>query len=133
MEQHSADHRRVMIARLRLYALTAVGGFLIVYQLLPALVPPEHASFHDLGWILVCISMYVMGVWLAWRLPRHPQAVRLLVVGTAFFATSAFGSLMASQPQLTDSPWAAVLSMLSLKAQAAGAVAATLLIGSYPD
>jgi hypothetical protein len=77
--------------------------------------------------------MYVMGVWLAWRLPRHPQAVRLLVVGAAFFATSAFGSLMARQPQLIYSPWAAVLSMLSLEAQAAGVVAAMLLIGSYPD
>src|SRR5215203_1745388 len=133
MEQYSADHRRVMIARLRLFALTAVGGFLLVYQLLIAVALPQRASFSDLVFVLVCIPMYVVGAWLTWRLPRHPQPVRLLVVTTAFSATCAFGSLMASQPQLIYSPWAAVLSMLGLEAQAAGSLAGTLLIGSYPD
>jgi hypothetical protein len=39
----------------------------------------------------------------------------------------------ASQPQLIYSPWAAILNMLSLEAQAVGSLAVALLIGSYPD
>jgi signal transduction histidine kinase len=131
MKQHSADHGRVMIARLRLFALTALGGFLLVYQLLLAMMSPGVAS--DLVWILICVPMYAVGVWLTWRLPKHPQAVRLLVAGTAFFATSAFGMLLGNQLQLIYSPWVATLNMLSLEAQAVGSLAVALLIGSYPD
>ena len=73
-----------------------------------------HSS--DLVWILLVIPMYAVGAWLTWRLPGHPQPVRLLVCGTAFVATDVFGSLIASQPQLINSPWSPVLSMLSLEA-----------------
>jgi hypothetical protein len=119
------------MARLRLFALTTVGGLLLVYQLLIAVMSPRGAS--DLVWILICIPMYAVGAWLTWRLPRHRQPVRLLVAGTAFFATSAFGMLLASQPELIYSPWVATLNMLSLEAQAVGSLAMALLIGSYPD
>jgi signal transduction histidine kinase len=121
----------VTIARLRLFALTTVGGLLLVYQLLIAVMSPRGAS--DLVWILICVPMYAVGAWLTWRLPKHPQSVRLLVAGTAFFATGAFGTLLASQPQLIYSPWGAILNMLSLEAQAVGSLAVALLIGSYPD
>jgi hypothetical protein len=121
----------VTIARLRLFALTTVGGLLLLYQLLIAVMSPRGAS--DLVWILICVPMYAVGAWLTWRLPKHPQSVRLLVAGTAFFATGAFGTLLASQPQLIYSPWAAILNMLSLEAQAVGSLAVALLIGSYPD
>ena len=96
MDQHSADHRHVTMARLRLFALTTVGGLLLLYQLLVAVMSPRGAS--DLVWILICVPMYAVGAWLTWRLPKHPQPVRLLVGGSAFFATGAFGMLLASQP-----------------------------------
>jgi len=75
--------------------------------------------------------LYAVGVWLTWRLPTHPQPVRLLVSGTAFVANGAFGTL-ASQLQI-NSAWAPVFSTLSLEAQAIGSLAVALLIGSYPD
>ena len=94
---------------------------------------PRGLSLSDLVWILIVIPMYAVGAWLTWRLPTHPQPVRLLVSGTAFVATGAFGSLIYSQPQMINSPWTPVLSTLSLEAQAVGSLAVTLLIGSYPD
>ena len=119
-EQHSADHRRVTMARLRLYALTTVGGLSLVYEFVTEAMSPQGLSLSDSVWILIVIPMYAVGAWLTWRLPTHLQPVRLLVSGTAFVATGAFGSLLYSQPQMINSPWAPVLSMLSLEAQAVG-------------
>jgi hypothetical protein len=100
----------VTIARLRLYALTTLGGLCIAYQLLTEAMSPNGWSFTDIVWTLIAIPMYAVGAWLTWRLPTHPQPVRLLVAGTVFLAGEAFGSLMASQPQLINSPWFPVLS-----------------------
>ena len=121
------------MARLRLYALTTVGGLCLVYELITEAMSPQGPSLSDLVWILIVIPMYAVGAWLTWRLPTHPQPVRLLVSGTAFVASGAFGSLLASQPQLINSPWSPVLSTLSLEAQAVASLAMALLIGSYPD
>jgi signal transduction histidine kinase len=121
------------MARLRLYALTTVGGLSLAYRLLTEATSPQGPSLSGLAWILIYIPMYAVGAWLTWRLPTHPQAVRLLVGGTAFLATEAFGSLIASQPQLINSPWFPVLSMLSLELTAVGILATALLIGGYPD
>src|SRR5829696_7156084 len=74
------------MARLRLYALTAVGAFFLVYELLTEAMSPQGPSLAGFVWILLFIPMYAVGAWLTWRLPDHPQAVRLLVSGTAFVA-----------------------------------------------
>jgi signal transduction histidine kinase len=123
----------VTMARLRLYALTTLGGLSLVYEFVTEAMSPQGLSLSESVWILIVIPMYAVGAWLTWRLPTHPQPVRLLVGGTAFVATGAFGSLLYSQPQMINSPWAPVLSMLSLEAQAVGSLAVMLLIGSYPD
>jgi signal transduction histidine kinase len=112
------------MARLRWYALTAVGGLVLAYHLLAGAIDV---------WTLVVIPLYAVGAWLAWRLPTHPQAVRLLVAGTAAMVGEAFGVFMASQPLLINSPWFPMLSMLSLEAEAVSTLALALLIGSYPD
>jgi signal transduction histidine kinase len=122
----------VTMARLRLYALTIVGGLLLIYRLLAEVMSPQGPSLSDLVWVLLVIPMYVVGAWLTWRLPMHPQAVRLLASGTAFIATEAFGSL-ASQAKLIDSEWSPVLTTLCMEAQAVGSLAMALLIGGYPD
>jgi signal transduction histidine kinase len=119
------------MARLRLYALTTVGGLSLVYQLLIEAMSPQGQSLSNLVWILIVVPLYAVGVWLTWRLPTHPQPVRLLVSGTAFVANGAFGTL-ASQLQI-NSAWAPLFSTLSLEAQAIGSLAVALLIGSYPD
>jgi len=119
------------MARLRLYALTTMGGLSLVYQLLIEAMSPQGQSLSNLVWILIVVPLYAVGVWLTWRLPTHPQPVRLLVSGTAFVANGAFGTL-ASQLQI-NSAWAPVFSTLSLEAQAIGSLAVALLIGSYPD
>ena len=108
------------IARIRLYALTAVGGLFLVYQLLTQAMTPQGPTFSELVWILLVVPLYAVGSWLTWRLPTHPQPVRLLVAGTASMTTGALGTLVASQPQLINSPWFPVLSMLSLEASADG-------------
>jgi hypothetical protein len=123
----------VTIARLRLYALTTLGGLCIAYQLLTEAMSPNGWSFTDIVWTLIAIPMYAVGAWLTWRLPTHPQPVRLLVAGTVFLAGEAFGSLMASQPQLINSPWFPVLSTFGLELEAVGILATALLIGGYPD
>jgi len=121
------------MARLRLYALTMVGGLFLVYGLLTEAMSAEGPSFLNILWILVIIPMYAVGAWLTWRLPSHPQPIRLLVSATALVVSAGLGSLMRSQPQLIDSAWFPVLSMLSLEAEAVGVLAMTLLIGGYPD
>ena len=123
----------VTMARLRLYALTTVGGLSLAYQLLTEATSPQGPSLSGLAWILIYIPMYVVGVWLTWRLPSHPQPLRLLVGGTAFLAAEAFTSLIDSQPQLITSPWFPVLSMVGLELSAVGILATALLIGGYPD
>jgi len=102
-----------------------------VYQLLIEAMSPQGQSLSNLVWILIVVPLYAVGVWLTWRLPTHPQPVRLLVSGTAFVVNGAFGTL-ASQLQI-NSAWAPVFSTLSLEAQAIGSLAVALLIGSYPD
>jgi signal transduction histidine kinase len=121
------------MARLRLYALTTVGGLCLVYQFVIEAMSPRGLSLSGAVWILIVVPLYAVGIWLTWRLPTHPQPVRLLVSGTAFVVGGAFGSLIASQPQMINSPLVPVLSMLSLEAQAVGSLAVALLIGSYPD
>ena len=123
----------VTMARLRLYALTTVGGLSLAYQLLTEATSPQGPSLSGLAWIVIYIPMYVVGVWLTWRLPSHPQPLRLLVGGTAFLAAEAFTSLIDSQPQLITSPWFPVLSMVGLELSAVGILATALLIGGYPD
>ena len=121
------------MARLRLYALTTLGGLCLVYELVVEAMSPRGQALSDLVWILSVVPMYAVGAWLTWRLPTHPQPVRLLVSGTAFVATGAFGSFIASQPEMIESQWAPVFSTFSLEAQAVGSLAVALLIGGYPD
>jgi signal transduction histidine kinase len=123
----------VTVARIRLYALTTVGGLFFVYEFVIEAMSPRGVSLSGLLWVLIVVPMYAVGAWLTWRLRTHPQPVRLLVGGTAFVATGAFGSLVDSQPQMISSAWAPVLSTVSLEAQAVGSLAVTLLIGCYPD
>jgi signal transduction histidine kinase len=121
------------MARLRLYALTTVGGLILLCELFAEAVSPDGPSFDNLVWTLLVIPLYATGAWLTWRLPTHPQAVRLLVGGTGAVATGVLGLFVAYQPQLINSPWFPVLSMLSLELEAVTALALALLIGSYPD
>ena len=121
------------MARLRLYALTTVGGLIILCELFAEAMSPHGPSFDNLVWILLVIPLYAVGAWLTWRLPTHPQAVRLLVGGTGAVATGVLGSFLTYQPQLINSPWFPVLSMLSLEVEAVTALALALLIGGYPD
>jgi signal transduction histidine kinase len=121
------------MARLRLYALATVGAFFIVYELLTEAMSPQGPSLVGFVWIFIFIPMYAVGVWLTWRLPTHPQPVRLLVAGTTLLTGDAFSSLLVSQPSMINSPWFPVLSMLSLVVGTAGILAVALLIGSYPD
>ena len=69
-ERHSADHRYVTMARLRLYALTAVGGLILLYELFMEAASPDGPSFDNFVWTLLVIPMYAVGVWLTWRLPK---------------------------------------------------------------
>src|SRR5215211_2901869 len=126
-EQHSADHRCVTMARLRLYALSTVGGFFLVYLLITEATSSQGPSLSGLVWILIYTPMYVVGAWLTSRLPSHPQPLRLLVAGTAFLAATAFISLMASQPQLINSPWFPALIALGMEMSAVGILATALL------
>jgi signal transduction histidine kinase len=121
------------MARLRLYALTTVGGFFLVYLLITEATSPQGPSLSGLVWILIYIPMYLVGAWLTSRLPSHPQPLRLLVAGTAFLAATAFISLMASQPQSINSPWFPALIALGMEMSAVGILATALLIGGYPD
>jgi len=111
------------MARLRLYALTTVGG--IVWELITQAMSPYGPSRWDLVATLIIIPVYAVGAWLTWRLPKHPQAVRLLVCGTAIVVGMA-GWVEAL-------PWSPVLSALSLEAAAVALLAMALLIGSFPD
>jgi signal transduction histidine kinase len=111
------------MARLRWYALTTVGGLFIVWELITEAM--SDPSRWDLVAILVVIPMYAVGAWLTWRLPEHPQAVRLLVCGTAV-AVGLAGFV-------GEWPWSPVLGALSLEAAAVALLAMALLIGSFPD
>jgi signal transduction histidine kinase len=113
------------MARLRLYALTTVGGLFIVWELITQVMSPYGPSRWDLVATLIIIPVYAVGAWLTWRLPKHPQAVRLLVCGTAIVVGMA-GWVEAL-------PWSPVLSALSLEAAAVALLAMALLIGSFPD
>jgi signal transduction histidine kinase len=113
------------MARLRLYALTTVGGLFIVWELITQAMSPYGPSRWDLVTTLIIIPMYAIGAWLTWRLPKHPQAVRLLVCGTAIVVAMA-GWVGAWQ-------WSPVLAALSIEAGAVTLLAMALLIGSFPD
>jgi signal transduction histidine kinase len=120
------------MARLRLYVLTAAGGFFLAYLLITEATSRQAPSLSNL-WILSYVPMYVLGVWLTSRLPTHPQPLRLLVAGTALLTAEAIQSFMVSDPQLITSAWYPVLSTLGLEVSAVGILATGLLIGNYPD
>ena len=113
------------MARLRWYALTTVGGLFIVWELI-AEAMSYGPSRWDLVAILIVIPMYVVGAWLTWRLPKHPQPVRLLVCGTAM-AVGLAGWVV------DEWPWSPVLGALFIEAAAVALLAMALLIGSFPD
>ena len=113
------------MARLRWYALTTVGGLFIVWELITEVMSP-YPSRWDLVAILIVIPVYAVGAWLTWRLPTHPQPVRLLVCGTAI-AVGLAGWVVG------EWSWSPVLGALSLEAAAVALLAMTLLIGSFPD
>jgi signal transduction histidine kinase len=113
------------MARLRWYALTTVGGLFIVWELITEVMSP-YPSRWDLVAILIVIPVYAVGAWLTWRLPTHPQPVRLLVCGTAI-AVGLAGWVVGGWS------WSPVLGALSLEAAAVALLAMTLLIGSFPD
>jgi hypothetical protein len=50
------------MARLRLYALTTVGGLSLVYQLLIEAMSPQGQSLSNLVWILIVVPLYAVGV-----------------------------------------------------------------------
>ena len=104
--------------------LTTLAGLVIVWALITEAMSPSPSRW-DLVAILMVIPMYAAGAWLTWRLPTHPQAVRLLVCGTAMVV-----GLAAWLAQL---PWSPVLSALYLEAAAVALLAMALLIGSFPD
>jgi signal transduction histidine kinase len=114
------------MARLRWYALTTVGGLFIVWELITEAMSPYGPDRWDLVAILVVIPMYVVGAWLTWRLPKHPQPVRLLVCGTAIVVGLA-GWVV------DEWPWSPVLGALFIEAAAVALLAMALLIGSFPD
>ena len=113
------------MARLRWYALTTVGGLFIVWELITEVMSPYGPDRWDLAAILIVIPMYAVGAWLTWRLPTHPQPVRLLVCGTAIAVGLA--GLVGKWP------WSPALGALSLEAAAVALLAMALLIGSFPD
>ena len=116
------------MARLRFYALTTLGGLVIVWA-------ADHRG--DVSGRPVTlgsgvrfssvIPMYAVGAWLTWRLPKHPQPVRLLVCGTAIVRSGWPAG------RLVNLPWSPVLSALYLEAAAVALLAMALLIGSFPD
>ena len=53
------------MARLRWYALTTAGGFLLAYQLLIEAMSGDLLSFPGDIWLLVIIPLYAVGAWLA--------------------------------------------------------------------
>jgi signal transduction histidine kinase len=114
------------MARLRWYALTTVGGLFIVWELITEAMSPYGPDRWDLVAILIVIPMYVVGAWLTWRLPKHPQPVRLLVCGTAIVVGLA-GWVV------DEWPWSPVLGALFIEAAAVALLAMALLIGSFPD
>jgi signal transduction histidine kinase len=109
-----------------LYALTTVGGLFIVWELITEAMSPYGPSRWDLVAILIVIPMYAVGAWLTWRLPKHPQPVRLLVCGTAYVV----GMAGWVDDEWT---WSPVLGALSIEAGAVTLLAMALLIGSFPD
>ena len=114
------------MARLRWYALTTVGGLFIMWELITEAMPAYGPDRWDLVAILIVIPMYVVGAWLTWRLPKHPQPVRLLVCGTAIVVGLA-GWVV------DEWPWSPVLGALFIEAAAVALLAMALLIGSFPD
>ena len=113
------------MARLRWCALMTVGGLFIVWELINAMSAYAPSRW-DLVAIFIIIPMYAVGAWLTWRLPTHPQAVRLLVCGTAIVVGWPAGSV-------EWWPWSPVLGALIIEAAAVALLAMTLLIGSFPD
>ena len=61
------------MARLRLYALTTMGGFLLAYAVLTDAMSLDLLSFPGYMWTLIVIPLYAVGVWLTGGYRRIPK------------------------------------------------------------
>src|SRR5215213_2128350 len=83
-ERHSADHRHVTMARLRLYALTTVGGLILLYELFMEAASPDGPTFENFVWTLLVIPMYGGGIDAArWQLSRWLRRTHLAAADAA--------------------------------------------------
>jgi signal transduction histidine kinase len=122
----------VTSARLPFFVLTGLGAIFLGYWAFGNVMQSE--GFGGMIWDLIAyVPMYSLGVWLTWRLPRNPQALRLLIAGTGWLAGSAFATLLDNEPWIIYSPLFPVLSTLSLEAEAVAVLALAYLIAGYPD
>jgi signal transduction histidine kinase len=122
----------VTSARLPFFVLTGLGAIFLGYWVFGNVMQSQ--SVGGMLWDLIAyVPVYALGVWLSWRLPGNPQALRLLVAGTGWLAGSAFFTLLDNQPWIISSPWFPVLSTLSLEAEAMAVLAMAYLMAGYPD
>ena len=121
------------MARLRLYALTTVGGLFIVYRAAHRGNVPSGPVLSRPVWILIFVPMYAVGAWLTWRLPTHPQAGS--VARRRDRIPGERGVRVAHGQPATVDQLAVVPGAQHAEPRGAGggALALALLIGSYPD
>lgn len=129
-------------SRVNLYSLVLLGGAGLVVSGWRA-IAEGHATFlhgpHEAlgpyGWLVFgVVPGFVAGTWVALKRPDHPQARRMLVLGSAWSVhLAAAGLLRADAGHGAPGPWFWLANVaVQLTAVAAG-IAGVLALASFPD
>lgn len=122
--------------RFALVAGIALGGAGLLAAVWHAFaVPGENGVLSGLGWLGIGVApLYAVGVWVVCRRPAHPQARRLLMMGSALAVNVGVeGPIRDAVERSGAGPWLWWPNLVYQYTGVFGLIAGVLLLASYPD
>ena len=122
--------------RLARFAGIALGGAGLLVAVWHAIaVPPDSGVLGGLSWLSVGVApLFAVSVWVVCNRPGHPQALRLLLMGSALAVNVALeGPIQDAAREFGTGSWLWWPNLVYQYTGVLSLIAGVLLLASYPD